>query len=79
MNIAEAVKKAQEINGYIANENFNGVFIKPTDTLDRCILCMTPDKQRRGWQPGAAELISDEWNVFTEEDFLSPSVNHNIF
>ena len=82
MHIHEAVKKAIEIDGYITvgkGEKFEGrLFIKPTNTNGGCIVCVTPDKQRRCWQPYADELMSHTWRVITKEEFLSPLVNHNL-
>ena len=81
MNIQKAVRKAVEMNGYITGtEHFkNKVFIKPTDTKDLCICCVNKDYSRRGWQPCASDLIADDWDAISEEEFLSLSMQNNIF
>lgn len=83
MNIQEATKKAIEINGYITggmNKSLrNFIFIKPTDGINLCILCTDKNHSRRGWQPYASDLLSDNWEVVTEEEFLSLSTKNNLF
>ena len=77
MNIQEATKKAVVIDGYITGgrkEFKNTVFIKPMDGNGGCIVCINKDNSRRGWQPYAGDLMSDNWEVVTKEDFLSLSL-----
>ena len=76
MHINEAVSKAIEIDGYITEgvkDMKSRIFIKPTNRLDCCIVCVTPEYSKKRWNPRANDLISDSWEVVTEEDFLSLS------
>lgn len=71
MYIHEAVKKAMEIDGYITY-NQDGkmlVAIKPTNTEANCILCVGKRCSEHGWQPSASHLLSDKWDVISEEEF----------
>ena len=82
MNIQEAVKKAVEIDGYITGgvagfKHF--IFIKPTDGANCCIVYASKNHSRRGWQPQASDLMSDNWEVVTEEEFLTLSKKNNLF
>lgn len=82
MNIVEAVKKAIKVNGYISRKDYKGrnfVFIKPTNGNDCCIICLTKNHSRRGWQPRASDFLSNDWEVFTEADFLSLSEENSPF
>lgn len=82
MNIQEATKKAVEIDGYIVKSEEDGkkvIFIKPTNGIDCCVVNVTKNHSRRGWQPTASDLISDEWEVVTEEDFLALSERNSTF
>lgn len=82
MNIQDAVKKALEINGYITGSDKhlkNFLFIKPTDGINCCIVCVTKKRSRRGWQPYARDLISDDWEVVTKKDFLTLSKKNELF
>lgn len=79
MNIQEATKKAVEIDGYITGGGFkNVVFIKPTDGVDCCIAFLNKDNSRRGWEPYASDLISDDWEAVTKEAFLSLSQENSL-
>lgn len=83
MQISEAVKKAVETGGYITG-GFAGafkdcVFIKPTDGPNCCIICLTKNRMRRGWQPSASDLMSDSWQVVSPEEFLTLSSSCNLF
>ena len=38
--------------------------ILPTNSLDGCVIYTAASKEpRRGWQPIAADLIADDWEV----------------
>lgn len=80
MYIHEAVKKAVEMNGYITGTKHfkNQVFIKPTDTSKRCICFLNKNHSRRGWEPGASDLMSDDWDVVSEEEFLFLLSKNNL-
>ena len=79
MNIQEATTKAMEIDGYIVGGlHTDKLFVKPTNTVDRCYLCVDKNHSRRGWQPRASDLISNDWEAVTEEDFLSLSERYSL-
>ena len=81
MNIIEATKKAVEQNGYMTpgDEFKNVIFIKPTDTCDNCIITGIESPPRRGWQPHAKDLLSNDWEFVTKEEFLSLSKQYIPF
>ncbi len=69
MYIHEAVAEAVKINGFMTRRSFNGcVFVRPTDTPDRCILysCLKGQAPGPRWQPGAGDLLADDWIAVTE-------------
>ena len=70
MYIHEAVKKAMEIDGYIAyvSDGRRIVLIKPTNTRKNCILCAGGRYSEFGWQPKAEHLITDKWEVVPGND-----------
>lgn len=76
MNIQDATKRALLLNGYITGSDKklrNFLFIKPTDGVNCCIIYVTKDRCCRGWQPHARDLVSNNWEVVTEEEFLQLS------
>lgn len=70
MNIQKASVMAKMINGYIWREDMGKVFIKPTSSVDGCIVMINKDDFKRRWQPTLDDLISNDWKVFNESDFL---------
>ena len=70
MYIHEAVAEAIRIDGYIARPEFlTGLRIKPTDLPERCILTSKGKAPCPRWQPGARDLLADDWTV-TKEGWL---------
>lgn len=77
MNIQKAVRKAMEINGYIAREEydnekaFHRTRIKPTNSYATCVLHtfdLTGKEISRckNWNPTAEDLLANDWDVFVE-------------
>ena len=83
MYIHEAVEEAEKIDGSITGGFSEGtenvLFLKPTDTSERCILFIDEKHSCRGWEPRASELSSDKWQVVTKEDFLTLSKKNKLF
>ena len=75
MNILEAVKKANEIDGYITRPKYReNLFIKPTN---HCMSCMmiTVSRQSvpigRGWQPQEDDLLAEDWTVLSKTEYIA--------
>lgn len=74
MKIQKAVKKALEVDGFIARKSIykeSGTcktVIKPTNSYDTCII-MTIEKGReikssRNWNPTVDDLLATDWKVY---------------
>lgn len=67
MNIQKAVMAAIAIDGYITRGPWkHHLYIKPTDLPERCLV-VTRDEKTPRWEPGAEELMAEDWEVTTEE------------
>lgn len=65
MNIQEATKKSLETGSMIKRKGWESeqTSIIPTNTPDGCICFCNLKSPRKGWQPLAEDLISDDWVV----------------
>lgn len=74
MNIHKAVKKAMEIDGFIACQRWPLLAIKPTDTSDCCKMYGTGALETKSpkcrWQPHAEDLCADDWEAIKSIDEL---------
>lgn len=83
MKIQKAVKKALEVDGFIARKSIykeSGTcktVIKPTNSYDTCII-MTIEKGReikssRNWNPTVDDLSANDWKVIKAFNLLIKS------
>ncbi|QHJ83739.1 MAG: hypothetical protein [Caudoviricetes sp.] len=66
MNIRDAVREAERVGAKGIEREPYGLFIKPTNTTDCCIIC-TPWKKVPRWEPNYDDLASDDWYVVPEK------------
>lgn len=66
MYIHEAVAEAVRIDGYITRHECSVVRIKPTNSAACCILTSEGKAPCPRWQPGARDLMADDWTVTKE-------------
>lgn len=76
MYIQDAVKQAISSNAKVYREKVNRdsgikkMYIKPTNSYDACVVMILEDKKEvsscRNWNPTADDLMSDDWELFTE-------------
>lgn len=65
MNIRDAILEATRVGAkYIYRKH--GPKIKPTNTIDCCIIC-TPWKKVPRWEPRYDDLVSGDWYVVSEK------------
>ena len=70
MNIQKAVKEAVKIGGYIARREWAGALqLQPMDSPECCICSAKGRAPCPRWQPGAKDLMAEDWEVTTEEWF----------
>ena len=83
MKIQKAVKKALEVDGFIARKSIykeSGTYktvIKPTNSYDTCIIMIIEKgreiKSSRNWNPTVDDLSANDWEVIKAFNLLIKS------
>ena len=65
MYIREAIRKAQSDKKYVARKPMVeiGIKIQPTNGPDCCVISKKGKSPAPRWQPGAEDLMADDWCV----------------
>ena len=72
VNIQKAVMKAVAMDGHITRTSWcKHVYVKPTNLPEKCFVVTQEGKWPR-WEPGAEELMAEDWEVVTTKELTLP-------